>query len=204
MVKAFVSLALALTLISSRADAFGSPPSWSEEVAKGYFPYHRLIAADFPINDSVHPENAIYTRGYVRFRYNFHWTKQNGHVIARITDWSVWSGFDRNKSSRKSWFKKVEEALPHEQGHLGISELHSKRFAETPIDKLPVGEGSSGKDAATDLQRKMNALTERISAEAQAEQDRYDGRTSHGRDAAKQREWSADIQSRLRRVGIRF
>ena len=204
MVKACVSLALTLTFVSSRAGAFGSPPSWSEEMAKGYFPYHRLTAADFPINDSVHLENEMYTLGYARFRYHILWTKQNGHVIARITDWSVWSGFDRNKSSRKSWFKKVEEALPHEQGHLGISELHSKRFAETPIHKLPVGEGTSGKEAAADLQRKMNALIERIGAEAQAEQERYDAETKHGRDAAKQREWSADIQSRLRRAGIRF
>ena len=190
---------------ASRADAVGNPPSsWTEEKAKGHFPYHRLVAADFQINDSVHPDNGMYTRGFYRFHYNDRCSDSSGHVVARITDWIVWSGFDRNKSSRKSWFKKVAETLAHEQGHLDLSELHSKAFAETPIDTLPIGEGASAKEAEADLQRKMTAFSDRITAQNQVEQDRYDAETNHGKNAVKQQEWSADIHTRLQRAGIHF
>jgi len=203
--QTFLSVVLALTLVTSRLVALGNPPgSWNEQEAKGYFPYHRLIESDFPINDAVHPENGMYTDGFFRFQYHDHWSGTDGHFVARITDWVVWSGFNRNKSSRKSWFKKVAETLPHEQGHLDLSELHSKRLAETPIDKLPVGEGATAEEAHADLQRKMTALSQRVTAANQAEQNRYDAETNHGANAAKQREWSAQIQARLQRAGIHF
>ena len=197
-------VAVAWTVIASRAYALGNPPSWSEEMAKGHFPYHRLTAADFPINDTVDREFGMHTHGFFQFHYHEQWTENGGHAVARITDWKVWSGFDRNKSSRKSWFKQVQETLPHEQGHLDINELFSKRFAETPLNKLPVGEGNSGKEAEADLQRKMNALADRFSADEKVEQERYDAETNHGRNSAKQQEWIASIQARLQRAGIHF
>lgn len=200
----FVCLGGLLTLTAGRANALGNPPSWKEENAKGYFPYHRLTGADFPINDAVHPKYGMHTAGFFHLHYHDRWVAQNGHAVARITDWSVWSGFDRNKSSRKSWFKNVPETLPHEQGHLDINELHSKRLAETPLDKLPVGEGNTGEQAEADLARKMKALGDRVSAQVQKEQDRYDAETNHGQDPAKQREWSAVIQARLQHAGIHF
>jgi Bacterial protein of unknown function (DUF922) len=190
--------------VAANVDALGNPPSWAEENAKGRFPYHRLTASDFPIDDAAYPQFGMHTQGFFRFHYNHRWTENNGRVVARVTDWNIWSGFDRNKSSRKSWFKKLAETLPHEQGHLDLSELHSKAFAETPIDKLPIGEGATAKEAEADLQRKMSALSSRISAQNQSEQDRYDAETNHGANASKQREWEAAIQARLGRAGIHF
>ena len=175
-------------------------------MAKGHFPYHRLTAADFPINDDVHREFGMHTQSFFQFHLREHWTKSNGHAVARITDWNVWSGFDRNKSSRKSWYRieLIERTLPHEQGHLDINELFSKRLAETPMTKLPVGEGRTGKEAEADLARKMRVLSYQIKAEAKVEQDRYDAETNHGKNAAKQKEWTATIGARLRRAGIHF
>jgi hypothetical protein len=92
--------------------------------------------------------------------------------------------------------------LPHEQGHLDINELFSKRLAETPLNKLPIGEGSTGKEAEADLKRKMNALADRLGAEEKVEQERYDAETNHGRNPAKQKEWTVSIQARLQRAGI--
>jgi len=203
----FAGLVVAIGLFAGAApkvDALGNPPSWPEENAKGRFSYHRLTASDFPINDAAHPQFGMHTQGFFRFHYNDRWTEDNGHVVARVVDWNVWSGFDRNKSSRKSWFKKVAETLPHEQGHLDLSELHSKAFAEPPGDKLPAGDGATRKEAEADLQRKMSAPSKRISAQKQIEQDRYDAETNHGANAAKQREWEATIQARLVRAGIHF
>ena len=137
-------------VFTARGQALHGAPPWKEEMAKGYFPYHRLTVADFPINDDVHPENGMYTWGFFHYRYKDRWIMQNGHVMDRATEWLVWSGFDRNKSSRKSWFKFVNEFLPHEQGHLDINELYSRPLAQTPLDKLPLGEGANPQAASAD------------------------------------------------------
>jgi Polymer-forming cytoskeletal/Bacterial protein of unknown function (DUF922) len=122
----------------------------------------------------------------------------------RVTKWLVWSGFDRNKSSRKTWFKLANGALPHEQGHLDINELHSRRLAKMSLDMLPHGEGADPKEASADLRRKVEALADRVSGEAKKEHDQYDAETAHGKNLPKQREWSAAIQARLERAGIHF
>lgn len=200
-----VAFALLLTRVAPGADALGDPPtSWRDEIASGYVPYHRLTMFDYPVNDSVHRENGMYTRAFRRYDYRHELTTRNDCVVARIVEWTVWSGFDRNKSSRKSWFHPIAQTLPHEQGHLDISELFSKRFATTPIAQLPVGQGSTAAEAEADLGRRMKALAVMTAAQSQAEQDRYDAETDHGRNAVKQREWSADIQARLQRAGIHF
>jgi hypothetical protein len=202
---ALVSIGTFFALASPHVSGLGTPTtSWAAENAKGHFPYHRLVASDFPINDKAHPKYAMHTNGFFQFYYHEHWIENNGHAVARITDWTVWSGFDRNKSSRKSWFKEVDRLLPHEQRHLDINELFSKRLADMPIDKLPIGEGNTGPEAEADLKRKMDALSDRIGAEEKVEQDRYDAETNHGANAAKQREWSASIQARLQKAGIHF
>src|SRR5262249_32668991 len=149
-------------------------------MAKGYYPYHKLTAADFPINDTVYRQFAMHTVGFFHWTCRGQWIDNNGHAIARVAEWRVWSGFDRNKSSRKSWLTHIAETLQHEQIHLDIVELHIKRLADTPIDKLPIGEGTNGSEAKTDLTRKMKSLGNRVAAEAQAEQDRYDAETNHG------------------------
>jgi Bacterial protein of unknown function (DUF922) len=185
-------------------DAFGNPPSWEEEIANGHYPYHRLTPADFPINDAVYQQFGMHTEGFFQIHYHDHWTEIGGRAIALIIDWKVWSGFDRTKSSRRSWYQHTAETLTHEQGHLDINELHSKRLADTPLDKLPVGQGTTGPEAEADLARKMKALGERVVAEMHAEQERYDAETNHGKNAEKQRVWSAAIQTRLQSAGIHF
>jgi hypothetical protein len=188
----------------SCTQALSEAPPWKEEMAKGYFPYHRLAATDFPVNDHLNPEYGMYTRVFFHYSYNHRWSIQNGRVVDRVTNWLVWSGFDRNKSSRKSWFKLGNEALPHEQGHLDINELHSRRLAEMSLDMLPHGEGANPKEASADLSRKVEALATRASKEAKKEHDQYDSETAHGKNLSKQREWSAAIQARLERAGIHF
>ena len=142
---------------------------------------------------------------FIHWRPKAQWIMQdNGLVLDRITEWLVWSGFDRNKSWRKSWFKPVKEALPHEQGHLDISELHGRHLAEMPLDKLPLGEGVNPQAASADLWRKLEALFDRVVEEGKREQERYDLETAHGANVSQQREWSAAIQARLKRAGIHF
>jgi Bacterial protein of unknown function (DUF922) len=189
---------------TSRGQALHEAPPWKEEMANGYFPYRRLAASDFPVKDHVNPEYGMYTWVFFHYSYNHRCIIQNDHVVDRVTKWLVWSGFDRNKSSRKTWFKLANEALPHEQGHLDINELHSRRLAKMSLDMLPHGEGADPKEASAGLRRKVEALADRVSGEAKKEHDQYDAETAHGKNLPKQREWSAAIQARLERAGIHF
>jgi hypothetical protein len=73
-----------------------------------------------------------------------------------------------------------------------------------PLDKLPLGEGANPQAASADLERKLQALADRVKEETEKENDQYDAETAHGKNVSKQREWSAAIQARLERAGIHF
>jgi hypothetical protein len=122
--------------------------------------------------------------------------------MARITEWKVRSGFNRNKSWRKSGFKDVERLLPHEQGHLDINELHSRRLARVELDDLPTGTGDTSEEAIDDLKSKLKAFTAKLSKDDQTEQDAYDAETAHGTNKSRQEAATAALQERLRQAGI--
>jgi hypothetical protein len=155
-------------------------------------------------DDEAHPKYAMYTFGFFHYNYKYDCTAGNGHVIARITNWKVRSGFDRNKSSRKSWYKDVERLLPHEQGHLDINELYSRRLANTKLDRLPRGEGANAREAASDLKIKLKALVAKVSKDDQTEQDAYDAETAHGTNKSRQLASTAAIHQRLKEAGIAY
>jgi hypothetical protein len=180
-------------------------PPTQQEIAQGYLPYRRLTAADFPVRDNVPSPHGMYTYGFRHYNYRSLTERgPDGRFSARVTEWVVRAGFNQNKSWRKSWFKRVDELLPHEQGHLDISLLHSVPFARMSLDKLPTGEGATAKAAADDLKKNLEALLQRVTKGAQAEQDAYDAATSHGENRARQQEWTAKINRRLREAGIRY
>jgi len=194
---------LALLVLAPALAVAQAPPN-QKEIINGYLPYHRLVAEDFSVSDTDRSPQGMYTYGFRHYNYRGVTVSKDGHFSARVTEWIVRCGFDRNRSWRKSWFKAFNEMLPHEQGHLDISVLHSTRLARMSLDKLPVGEGESAQAAANNLKSKLEALVERTSKEAQAEQDVYDAATSHGANQSKQREWTAAIQKRLKKAGIGY
>ena len=199
----------AIVCLLSVASAFSEniaydTPEWRKEIAHGYLPYHRLTRADFPVDDKAHPKYVMYTFGFYHYNYESKCRNEGGQFIARVTEWRIRSGFNRNKSSRKSWFKDVERLVVHEQGHLDINELHSRRLAHMKLEQLPVGEGETKEAALADLRSKVMKLSERTSKEDQAEQDAYDAETSHGTNRSKQVAATAAIQKRLIAAGITY
>ena len=179
-------------------------PEWQREIARGFLPYHRLTRDDFPIDDKVHAKYVMYTSGFFHYNYDTECTKEGHHVSARITGWHVRSGFNRNKSSRKSWLKDAERLVLHEQGHLDINELHSRRFAQMKLEELPVGEGQTSEEALEDLRSKLRDLSANVSKENQMEQDAYDAETSHSKNRSGQLAATAAIQKRLKAAGITY
>lgn len=178
-------------------------PEWRKEISHGYLPYHRLARTDFPINDQTNSRYAMYTAGFFHYNYRYQ-CHGEGRSVARITEWRVRSGFNRNKSWRKSWFKDVERLLAHEQGHLDINELHSRRLARMNLDDLPIGKGETSEKAIDDLKSKLKAFAAKVSKDDQAEQDSYDAETSHGTNKSRQLAATAAIQRRLKEAGISY
>lgn len=201
-VYALVCLLWAASAVCETIDY--NTPEWRSEIAHGFLPYRRLVRADFPVDDKAHPKYVMYTSGFFHYNYEPKCTREGGRVIARITDWRVRSGFNRNKSSRKSWLKDAERLVTHEQGHLDINELHSRRFAQMKLEGLPVGQGQTSKEALDDLRSKIRNLSDKISKENQMEQDAYDTETSHSKNRSQQLIARAAIQKRLKAAGITY
>jgi Bacterial protein of unknown function (DUF922) len=186
--------------------------SQMDELPRGCVPYHRLTRADFKINnkafpkvDKAHPsESAMITSCFTEGGYKYDCTQKDDHFVARITAWRVRSGFDRNRSARKSWFKFVEMLLTHEQGHLDINELHSKRLANMSLDKLPIGEGANADEAIKDLEIKVDALMDKVTKDIDTEQKAYDAKTVNGTNEPEQSKATAAIQVRLKLAGITY
>lgn len=175
---------------------------WKQEISNGYLPYRRLHFEDFPVNDRVHPQHDMFTWSFCHYNYRWVAPPSNGRVVARVTNWTVRSGFDRNKSSRKSWCRPTTELLAHEQGHLDIGELYGRRLARLTLEQLPTGSGSTTQAAAEDLKNKLEQMFSKYMSQAQAEHDAYDETTSHGTNYGRQKQRNAAIQNRLKQAGI--
>src|SRR5438477_11300017 len=51
-------------------------PTWHDEIAKNFVPYHQLTTADFPINDNGHPDTSSWVSPLLHYYY---------HVLERST-----------------------------------------------------------------------------------------------------------------------
>ncbi|MBV6405671.1 MAG: DUF922 domain-containing protein [Flavobacteriales bacterium] len=91
----------------------------------------------------------------------------------------------------KSWVRPPAKAsaplLAHEQLHFDLAELHARRFARDLPDLLV------GDDPEAAFQRAHDRMMDRL----REEQERYDRDTDHGRDAAAQARWAAEVRRRL-------
>jgi hypothetical protein len=173
--------------------------TWKEQTAKGYLPYHQLTVEDFPINDSAHPEGAYWVQPFVHYYYHYltKIAQRGGYVYAYIMDWTVFSGFDKNLSSRKSRFREMNAELPFAQAILDISELHARRFAALKPGELPSGDGRTRAEARQKLQSRLDAFYQAEVLEVQKEVDAFVTATNRGQDKKKVGELSAEIRKRL-------
>lgn len=197
-IPALIALALLFATGAAPRDDFGSA-EWKDEIARGYLPYRKLTYDDFPIADGVPIPHWMHTEGFVHYGFKASWSSDGGRFRASVTEFSVRSGFDQNKSWRRSTITATKALLEHEQGHLDLIELHAADFRKAT---LPSGAGVSGPAALEDLRQKLEALADRYSAEGRTEQDLYDVQTGHGAKPDAQALWTAQIRKRLRERGI--
>ena len=173
-------------------------PTWQEEVLKGFVPYHQLTVDDFPINDRAHPDNVFWVKGFADPHYIFHVKPgRGGFVYAYIGEWVVFSGVDKNESSRKDSFRDMKAELPYAQALIDINELHARELARIKTGDLPSGRGASAEAAKADLKNKIRAFCNAKYGEIQTECEAFAKATDNGRNKKKVRELSAEIRKRL-------
>lgn len=174
-------------------------PTWKEETAKGYLPYHQLTTDDFPIRDRAHPEAAYWVQTFVHPYYHYltRTAQRGGYVYAYIMDWTLFSGFDKNTSSRKSKLRDMKAELPYAQAILDIHEIFARRLAALKPGELPSGEGKTPAEARQLLEERLNQLFQSQASEARKEVDSLATATKHGQNKKKVRELSAEIKKRL-------
>ena len=145
--------------VGATSPAASATPTLEEEKQKGYLPYHQLTVEDFPIDDKSHPGVAYWPKPFIHPRYNPNPTNPRpGAFFVYVADWSIYSGFDRNKSFRSSKFKGMKEALPYAQALLDINEITARKLAALQPTELPRGSGRTQAEATKDLENRLSEM----------------------------------------------
>lgn len=202
MRRNFILAVMALAAFAAAARDDFSSQAWKDEISRGFLPYRKLTFQDFPVFDNTTSRHAMFTQGFLHYSFNAKWRETGSGATATVTDLSVRSGFDRNKSWRRGFAKEDALTMEHEQGHLDINELHADEMRH--LDKLPVGKGIDYQEAMENLRQQIKTIAERITKEGADEQLRYDNETNHGQDYLKQKQWTEAIQRRRETASIRY
>lgn len=188
---------LAMTLFAAGQDQ--TEPvmeNWRDHVEHGFVPYHQLTVEDFAINDKAHPGDPFWVRPFVSWNSKFS-LHAGGLVYAYVSEWKVFSGLNKNATSRKSAFHDMKEQLPFAQGLLDINELHARELAACKTGELPRGSGQTVEAAERDLEGQLKVFCAKKYKQIQAESDAFVKATNGGQNKKKVRELAAAIKKRL-------
>ena len=195
-----ISGALLVLLVSGVAqeEAPDPPPTWQDVIAGGLLPYRQLVVADFPINDSAHPQHGFHIKAGFEPRYHFRLKPHpNGFVYAYVDQWLIFSGLNTRETWRKSTFKNMKAELPYAQAILDLNEISARQIAALKTGELPQGRGASFEAARADMEMKIKVLLEAKYRHAHAEIDAFVKATDHGNNKKKVQKLAADIRKRL-------
>jgi hypothetical protein len=176
-------------------------PTWKDEIAKNYLPYHQLMLEDFPINDKAHPEMAYWVQPFVHYYYHYlSKVSPGGMTYINVTDWTVFSGFDKNLSTRNSKFREMKTFLPYIQALFDISDLHARQLGALKAGELPSAEGKTFAQARAQLEDRIAAFVQIRAWEAQKETDAFREATKNGQNQNKVRELAVAIKKRVAEI----
>lgn len=171
-------------------------PTWQDEIAKGLYPYHQLTVEDFRIDDKAHPEGAYWIKPFIHPFWRYVFTRRDWYY-AYVEQWTVFSGIDKNETSRLSTERNMQQRLPHAQAYLDLNEICARQLAALKPGELPSGRGATPGEASKDLYQKMDAfLKERYKA-LDIESEQFQKATDHGANMKKVRELAKQIRKRL-------
>ncbi|HEV2803474.1 MAG TPA: hypothetical protein VGW57_00955 [Chthoniobacterales bacterium] len=193
---------LALSLLAAKVLLAENPaasrmPTWQDEIAKGLQPYHQLTVEDFPIDDKAHPESSYWIKPFIDPRWHYIYMSKDGWIYAYVDQWLIFSGLDRNESSRKSKFKEMERALAHAQAYLDLNEIFARQLAALKPGELPSARGATPEEAGKILQQNLKAFLEQKYKTLYAEAAEFQKVTNHGANRKKVVELGKALRKRL-------
>ena len=198
-------LALTLALISlAHAQEKEAPtmPTWEDKIVKGFVPYKQLAVEDFKIDDQSHPGSSYWMRPFMQPHWEYVMTWKDGWHYADITKWLVFSGFDKNESSRKSKFKEMKRALPFAQAYLDLYEVHARQLAALLPGELPSARGATEQEARVALEQNLDAFLKQKYQPLKAETDAFVKATNRGANEKKVLELGKEIRKRLDAIPV--
>lgn len=173
-------------------------PTWQDEIAKNFVPYHQLTAADFPINDNVHPDTSFWVSPFLHYYYHvLEKSTRGGVVYAYVTEWTIFSGLDKNETSRRSGARNLKEDLPYAQALLDLNEIWARQMAAIAPGEFPGGRGDNFAAARDDLDTRVKAFCRERYKPFEIEREAFVKETKRGENKEKVRELSAAIRKRL-------
>ena len=197
---AVCQLALALSLVSfANAQEQETPamPTWEEKIAQGFVPYRQLTVEDFKIDDQAHPKSSFWVRPFMDPHWHFVLKGKDGWIYAYVVRWLVFSGLDKNDSSRKSKFKEMKHGLAFAQAFLDLNEIHARQLAALLPGELPSGRGATPAEARAALQTNLEAFLKEKYQPLITETEAFVKATNKGANQKKVVELGKAIRKRL-------
>jgi hypothetical protein len=173
-------------------------PRWEDEIANGYLPYHQLTTGDFPIKENLEPQIGYVVQPFVHYYYTtLAKMAQNGVIYAYVKDWSVFSGFNKNLSGRRSKFHDLKDELPYAQAILDLNEIYARRLAALQPTEFPSASAATYPEAQRLLEDRVENLCNGQMAEMRREGETLAKATRNGQNKKRVRELAAAIKKRL-------
>lgn len=196
-----IALTLALVSLASAQDEEAPRmPTWEDKIAKGFVPHHQLAVEDFRIDDQAHPESSFWVRPFMHPHWKYIFRRNGDWWYAYVDPWIVFSGFDKNESSRKSKFKEMKRSLPFAQAYLDLYEIHARQLAALKPGELPSGRGATPQDAGAVLHKNLDAFLKEKYQPLLAETEAFLKATNRGANEKKVRELAKTIRKRLEAI----
>jgi hypothetical protein len=193
-----LALTLAVISLASAQDEEASGmPTWQDKIAKGFVPYHQLTVEDFRIDDQAHPESGFWVRPFMHPHWKYILKRNGDWWYAYVDPWIIFSGFDKNESTRKSKFREMKRSLPYAQAYLDLHEIHARQLAALKPGELPSGRGATQQEAGAALHQSLEAFLKEKYQPLQSETEVFVKATKYGANEKKVRELAKEIRKRL-------
>lgn len=148
--------------------------------------------------------NALVTTEFsFKYRWKSRITKEQ--TTAELIEIHFIARLDQNRSWNRLKGREEADLLDHEQGHFDLAEIYAgtlnNLFAQRLKDRKEIEfVGTDESDATEKMRKALQALCDKYGEELRAENRVYDKETTHGLNAAKQREHRRVQKERLAKV----
>jgi hypothetical protein len=172
------SVLIWLAWSSTQAQSPPPLPTWKDEIAN--------------------PETSFWVKPFIDYYYHSFSKSTPGCIVyAYVTEWTIFSGLDKNDTSRRSKAGNIKDELPYAQAVLDLNEIYARQMAAVAPGEFPSGKGDSFAAARADLDARVKAFCNERFKAFKVEQEALVKETKQGQNKIKVRELASIIRKRL-------